>query len=265
MIQLVAISAFSIRLPSCAPCLLCQMVSIDPSNISLQDAIRTTEHVIMRGLPDHVHVGPTPPGSVLVTELPLKDLDSSSQSLKHFLDLALDIPAASVDMDSIKAIIRDKAWCDFPAFLQMKERPVFDYVCQYFFLPQSDDNVCLLKHVYITGDNKVKASQVERFLHGKGREIVWGSSNKKNARKAFQWLLEQLGGSHFRLCSLSTHRGPAKAAKGPGPEDAGWNFIMEKGEMDKGGLKQLRWIHQQINGADSPIHGWSESNVPWIV
>lgn len=73
------------------------MVSIDPSNISLQDATRTTEHMAKQDLPDHVDVGPTPPGSVLVTELPLKDLDSSSQSLKHFLDLVLDIPAASVD------------------------------------------------------------------------------------------------------------------------------------------------------------------------
>ena len=237
------------------------MVSIDPSNISFQDAIRTTEHMVMRDLPDHVHVGPSPPGSVLVTDLPLKDLDPSSHSLKHFLDLVIDIPAASVDMDNIKAIIRDKAWHDLPTFMQMKERPAFDYLCQYFFVPQSDDSVCLLKHVYITGDNKVHASRVQRVLQGKGREIVWGSTNKRNARKALQWLLEQLGGSQFRLYSLSTDRGPTKASKGPSPEDAGWNFIMEKGEMDKGGLKQLRWIHQQINCPESPIHGWSEKLV----
>ena len=31
--------------------------------------------------------------------------------------------------------------------------------------------------------------------------------------------------------------------------------------MDKGGLKQLRWIHQEINRIDSPIHGWSEKLV----
>lgn len=36
---------------------------------------------------------------------------------------------------------------------------------------------------------------------------------------------------------------------------------MGKGEMDKGGLKKLRWIHQEINGADSPSRGWSEKFV----
>ena len=84
---------------------------------------------------------------------------------------------------------------------------------------------------------------------------MWGNYNKKNPRKGFQWLLEQLGGSQFRLYSLGADCKPSKT-KGPEPEDAGWNYIMEDGEMDKGGLKQLRWIHQEINRIDSSVHGW---------
>ena len=242
------------------PVSLCgNMVSVDASNITLEDAIQATEFMSMRDLPEHVYVGPMPLGSVLLTDLPRKDLDPASNNLKHVLDVVLDIPAAAVDLSTIKAIFREKAWKELPDFMQMKERPVFECVCQYFFLPQSDDQTCMLKHIYICSD-KVKGSQAARLLQGRGYEIMWGNHNKKNARKGFQWLLEQLGGSQFRLYSLGTDRKPSKT-KGPEPEDAGWNYIMEEGEMDKGDLKQLRWIHQEINRIDSPIHGWSEKLV----
>ena len=33
----------------------------------------------------------------------------------------------------------------------------------------------------------------------------------------------------------------------------------EHGERDKGNLKQLRWIHRNISGGGSPIHGWNEN------
>ena len=55
--------------------------------------------------------------------------------LKHVLDVVLDIPAAAVDLSTIKAIFREKAWKELPDFMQMKERPVFECACQYFFLP----------------------------------------------------------------------------------------------------------------------------------
>ena len=90
---------------------------------------------------------PDATGSVLITDLPPKDLDPASSNFKHVLDLVLDIPAAALDMDTIKAIIRDKAWQELPDFMQMKERPVFECACQCFFLLQSDDKFCMLKHI----------------------------------------------------------------------------------------------------------------------
>lgn len=90
---------------------------------------------------------PDATGSVLITDLPPEDLDPASSNFKHVLDLVLDIPAAALDMDTIKAIIRDKAWQELPDFMQMKERPVFECACQCFFLLQSDDKFCMLKHI----------------------------------------------------------------------------------------------------------------------
>ena len=90
------------------------MVSVDASNITLEDAIQATEFMSMRDLPEHVYVGPMPPGSVLLTDLPLKDLDPASNNLKHVLDVVLGIPAAAVDLSTIKAIFREKAWKELP-------------------------------------------------------------------------------------------------------------------------------------------------------
>lgn len=235
------------------------MVSVDPSNVSLEAALQATSAMSLRDLPQHVVVGPQPPGAVTITDLPLKDLDPESSNLKHFVDVVLDIPAADVDLPQLKAVFRDQAWHDLPGFMQMKQRPTFEYKTQFFLMPQSDESFCLLKHVYVLSD-KVKGSSIALLLQGTGYEIQWGTSNKKLVHKAFQWMLEQLGGSQFLQYSLTLERKPSKSSA-PEPEEAGWNFIMEHGELDKSNLRQLRWIYSQINDPDSPICGRSEKLV----
>ena len=107
----------------------------------------------------------------------------------------------------------------------------------------------------------MKGSCIETFVHGKGYELLWGSANKKLARKGFQWLLEQLGGCQIRRFALSPALTSSSKPKAPEPDEEGWTFIMEHGEMDKGGLKPLRWVHAQIHDPNSPVHGWSEKLV----
>ena len=85
--------------------------------------------------------------------------------------------------------------------------------------------LCRLKHVYILSD-KVKGSYVATLLQGTGYEIQWGTGNNKLVRKAFQWLLEQLGGTQLRRYSVSTDRKAAKS-KTTEPEEAGWEFFMD--------------------------------------
>ena len=77
-------------------------------------------------------------------------------------------------------------------------------------------------------------------------------------------MLEQLGGNQFRRFSLSAEKRKVIAGRPPAngeDQDAGWDFIIQHGERDKGNLKQLRWIHHNINGDGSPIHGWNEKLV----
>ena len=58
----------------------------------------------------------------------------------------------------------------------------FETITQYILLPQSDGQLCLLKHVYITNE-KVSESYVATLLHGTGREIAWGNGNKKSCQE----------------------------------------------------------------------------------
>lgn len=232
------------------------MVSINPDELQLQNAVDATQSLFLRDLPSHVCVGPMPPGALNVMELPLRALDLSQPSIKHFVDLVIDVPKRDVDVASLKAVFRDKAWDELPAVLKLKKRPTFETVTQYFLLPQTDDeHLRVLKHVYIPSE-KVPANFVQGLLHGNGYEIAWGSANKKVVRKAFQWMLEQLGGTQFRKYTLSPEK--RKAVSAPTPENDGWTFIQEHGELDKSDLKQLKWIHHRINLEGCPIHGWQE-------
>lgn len=232
------------------------MVSVPADNIHLDNAVSATQGLFLRDLPAHVCVGPMPPGALLTTDLPLKDLNVSSPNIKHFLDLVLDIPKATIDVQSLQAIFRDKAWEELPEVMKPKVRPHFQIVTQYFLLPQDDDHLILLKHVYIVED-KVPGSYVQSLLRGSGKEIAWGNQNKKLVRKAFQWMLEQLGGLQFRKHTLAPER-KKPTSNATVPENDGWQFIQEHGEMDKSDLKQLKWIHHHINLEGCPIHGWQE-------
>jgi hypothetical protein len=232
------------------------MVAPEPEDMHLEDAIQATQSLFLRELPSHVCVGPMPRGAIGPLDLPLKDLDESSPAIKHYVDLILDIPKDSVDVVSLKAIFRDQAWDELPAFMKPKVRPSFETITQYILLPQSDGQLCLLKHVYITNE-KVSGSYVATLLHGTGREIAWGNGNKKVVRKAFQWMLEQLGGTQFQKFILTSEK-KKQALASQAPEEEGWTFLREHGELDKSDLKQLRWIHFHINRDDSPIKGWPE-------
>ena len=191
-------------------------------------------------------------------------LSASTPSIKHFVDIIYDVDALSVDMDRLRPVLREKAWAELPEVLTLKIRPTFDYVSQFFIVPQVDEGkVCVVKHYYVKAD-KIKGSYVARLARGTAYEVSWSSLNKQKARRGFQWLLEQLGGIQFRSFSLSAEkRRPASTRAPPGEDeqDAGWDYIIQSGERDKGNLKQLRWIHRNINREGSPIHGWNEKLV----
>ena len=84
-----------------------------------------------------------------------------------------------------------------------------------------------------------------------------GPPEQEASQKRLSMDAGAVGGVQFRKYSLTPEkRKPASSA--PAPENDGWQFIQEHGEMDKSDLKQLKWIHHHINLEGCPIHGWQE-------
>ncbi|CAE7491827.1 unnamed protein product [Symbiodinium sp. CCMP2592] len=176
---------------------------------------------------DNIHFAQAKEASeqMVLRELHEHVFSSPTQLMTHFLDVSHDVTKTNLDIDNLKGIFKNKAWSDLPAIMKLKGNPSFDYKTQYFIQEQSNGNYTIIKHVYLTK---------QRF--------------------AIQAVL-----------ALSKKRLVASSAMGAtsteDDQDAGWDFILEHGERDRSQLKQLRWIHKNINRDGSPIRGWSEKLV----
>ena len=107
-------------------------------------------------------------------------LSDSTPSIKHFVDLIYDVEPSSIDMDNLKAIIRDKAWQELPEALTLKERPTFSCLSQFCLLPQTNGKLCVLKHYYVKSD-KVKGAYVAKRVVKARRLLGPPSTNSKLA------------------------------------------------------------------------------------
>ncbi|CAE7863483.1 unnamed protein product [Symbiodinium microadriaticum] len=198
-----------------------------------------------------------PQGTINVTNLPIREFASPNAAIRHFLDILHDVPKEDIDADMLKGIFKDKAWGDLPYALKIKGHPNFDYKSQFFILTQSNGKLTIVKHFFLT-KAKLAQTELKSIAVGTCYEIVWGSGNKVLERKAFQWMLEQMGGLQFRQFSLTGERKRSASSAALGSctdadQDAGWDYIIEHGERDRGQLKQLRWILEHINQDGSPI------------
>lgn len=233
-----------------------------PENQGFVEAVEATKHLLLRDVGQHVAVGPMPRGTVNPSHLPLKQItDKDVIPIKHFFDVCYDCPAPNYDM--LGPIIRDKAWAELPAPFSLKSRFPIDYDVQFFIYPQEANGFTIVKHYCC--NEKVKPSLVIPFVQGTAFEVRW-SGNIRTARKALQFMLEQMGGMQYRLHSLvaQVFKSSSKNAPKEKSEEelqAGFQFIIDEGERDKGNLKQLLWIQTHISKQGCPIFGWREGLV----
>ena len=78
----------------------------------------------------------------------------SNPSIKHFCDIIYSVEPLTLNVDNLKAIIRDKAWDDLPDVMKLAERPTFEYISQ-FHPSKTDGKVCLVKNFHVK-DDKLK-------------------------------------------------------------------------------------------------------------
>ena len=186
-----------------------------------------------------------PLGAVAPVTLPLRDLNGSAQQTKHFFNTIYNHEGPII-FDVLAPVIREKAWTELPPPFGLKKDLSVELPLQLFVLPQANGKNCIVKHIYIT-KVKVKASLISEAAYGSPQEVIWGQ-NAKNTNKALQFMLEQMGGTQFRLCSLSPDlKKTSKAAtveKSQEDLDKGFEFTWQHGERDKRNLKLL-WISKK--------------------
>ena len=265
---------------------------MDADNIKFQEALEaTSQMMVLRELSEQVCVGPMPEGAINILNLPIREplalidfplvsknniveyiirlfrfrATNQFTPMRHVIGIVDNIPSREICADQLKGIFRKRAWGDLPNAFQFRGHPYFQYKSQYFLLMQQNGNYTLVKH-YLTAD-KLTQAKIGPLAMGTCYEVAWGTGNKVVERKALQWMLEQMGGLQFRHFSLSSEKKRPASSSAMGAtmteddQDAGWDFIIENGERDRGQLRQLRWIHKHINKDGCPIRGWSEKLV----
>ena len=88
-------------------------------------------------------------------------------------------------------------------------------------------------------------------MQGKAYVIDWGK-NIIGGRKAFQYMLEQLGGFQSLLYTLCSD--DQEVTKTPEEIDAGFDFIEESAPRSHQKNAQLRWVTKQANDKASPVY-----------
>ena len=233
---------------------------MDVENLTLSNALEATNELVLKQLPQHVQVGPMPLGPVHPFVLPLRDLNPNASQMANCIDI-IENHESAINHDALGPILRDKAWGALPAPFGIKNDLGVKYLLLLFVIPQTDGKQTIIKHIYIP-ETKIKGSKFVNACYGRACEVAWGS-NAKTTKKALQFMLEQMGGTQYRLFTLTP---PMKKSKTTNPDksdedlDKGFDFIRQHGERDKGNLKQLLWIQKSING-DTPIKGWREGLV----
>ena len=180
---------------------------MDAENLTLSNALEATNELLLKQLPQHVKVGPMPLGPVHPSVLPLRDLNPNTLQMANCIDI-IENHEGAINYDALGPILRDKAWGELPAPFGIKNDLGAKYFLQLFVIPQTDGKQTIIKHIYIP-ETKIKGSKFVNACYGRACEVVWGS-NAKTTKKALQFMLEQMGGTQYRLFTLTP---PMKKSK----------------------------------------------------
>ena len=163
-----------------------------------------------------------PCGALSGLDLPLKDLDITSPSIKHFVDIVLDIPKDSVDLVGLQAIFRDQAWDELPFFMKPKIRPYFDTISQYMSCFHKRMVSCVWSSMFTSAVRKSQGimfppcfkvpvarslgAMATRNLLGKRSSGCWNNLVELSSASMFSHLRK--GNRHLQLSHLKMKVGP---------------------------------------------------------
>ena len=164
-----------------------------------------------------------PIGTADVGSLPLKDMGGTQQNMTNIIDIVnVTLPPGGLDREAVKKLLAEKKYADLPDKMGPKTEVPYGYSMQLVVLQgpapldgAGEKSATLVKHYFLTvpGAEKQKwrAAQVKKFTHGSPKLIDWGNGTSggdgKDRRKAFEYILEQLGGFQCRWFEVAAANG----------------------------------------------------------
>ena len=194
-----------------------------------------------------------------ITDLPMKPMDLSAASMKHYIEIINDVQMENVPHEQFKQIFLEKRFHDlFPPFGFKSSRGMVIKVNWVFFTRQNGKKF-LLKDINL--DKKGKASFIKFISHGDLYAFTW-EGNVKNVVKAIVSMIHNMKigrGGFICICQALKPQGNSSEAFNFHAQDAddldrGFDLIEQEGPRENVKNIQLRWITKQLNNPKSPIH-----------
>ena len=223
---------------------------------SFAEAIQVVQDMKMSGLLTTPIVVNKEVGTLRIRDLPLRDVNQQGYTLLNFCDIIPD--QEPVDKAAVEQICGIGDYKSLPPPLKLRVEPRMPYTMQVFILPAEGNKVHILKHV-IFRPKGIHVSEVHQMAYGLAQKIDYGRHFRDGSR-AFQWMLEQLGGFQVRYFSLTPKHAP-KGNPDRNRRRAGYAFIRDHGPRSNKSNQFVEWTDEQVNDPRSPIFEWKPAEV----
>ncbi|CAE7362365.1 unnamed protein product [Symbiodinium sp. CCMP2592] len=227
--------------------------SLDGS-MTFEEAMANTDglKVITLEKPMIVH---KEPGFVSIGDLPaVNNLTDVLKKKTQFLDVIMGYEGP-IDFKSLEQLFLQQRYADLPDPIRNKGRVEVAYNMQLVIVPCDDSKHHIIKHVKFVDGTKVLHSTILSMCSGQALEIDYQGRYRDGGR-AFQYMLENMGGFQVRYQKLVPAGASNKVPKETEDIRRGFHFIKDHGPEDNAQGEFTIWTEEQVNDPSGPLYRW---------
>ena len=237
--------------------------SVDDRNldgsVTFEEAIANTEGLKTLQLEKPIIVH-KPVGNIKVADLPAKDeIHDNGKKKLQFLDVIMGHKGA-FNFKEIETLFLQQRYADLPEPLGMKGRNLTPFNMQLFILPQGPETYHIVKHIKFAENTKVNHFTILNMVYGQALEIDLQKHYREGSR-AFQYMLEGLGGFQVRYLKLVPQGSSSKPTKEMEDIRKGFDFIRQQGPEENSEGQFTSWTEEQVNDPSSPLYRWERGTI----
>ena len=209
-----------------------------------------------------------PPALYKVHDLPLMPSEGSKK-MKHAIAVVLGYQG-EINVDAVRDAMLVNDYNGLPEPLRPKTDWEALYTMQLALVPvPHGEGTDIVKYYAFSVPQSVTDIQNRLVLdHEVLYAVSWGKGGDvKTPWKVFVYMMDRLGGTHFRYHLPPQEKGD-KEKKKCLPQDvivAQYQFIKDNAPRGNFDCEQMMWIDFQLNDPQSPIHSWKEGKIKEVL